>query len=136
MNLFRGSIGEIAGEAAFIHPLFSWKLPAEPRGKLAAWRGKEIVFGLRPEDIGSADARRLADAPSLKAVIGVVERLGGQACLYLQTDLRTGLQAGEDSALAARPDDAVGCHAGQNVQLPLNAINGRFFDASSGAAIV
>jgi multiple sugar transport system ATP-binding protein len=135
MNLFRGRIGEVAGEPAFVHPLFAWKLPAAWRPKLAAWREKEIVFGLRPEDIGSADAKRKAEAPTLKAVIGVVERLGGQACLYLQTGLQTGLRAGDDSALAARPDDALGCHAGQTVELPLNADNGRFFDASTGISI-
>jgi multiple sugar transport system ATP-binding protein len=127
MNLFRGRMGELAGEPAFLHPLFAWILPGERRPKLAAWRDKEIVFGLRPEDIGSADARRDAGAPALKAVIGVVERLGGQACLYLQ--------AGDDSTLAARPEDALGRHAGQTVELPLNARNGRFFDASTGISI-
>ncbi len=131
MNLFRGRMGELAGEPAFMHPLFSWKLPGEWRAKLAAWREKEIVFGMRPEDIGSAEAKKDADAPTLKAVIGVVERLGGQACLYLQA----GLQSGDEPTLAARPDDALGCHAGQAVDLPLNTRNGRFFDASTGNAI-
>ena len=127
MNLFRGRIGEDTGAAAFIHPLFTWKIPAELRPKLAPWRDKEIVFGVRPEDIGSADARADGDAPTLKAVVGVVERLGGQACLYLQ--------AGDDSALAARPEDALGCHPGKTVELPMNTRNGRFFDAISGSAI-
>ena len=139
MNLFRGRIGEVgevgvvagvagvAGTAAFIHPLFTWEIPPELRPILAAWRDREIVFGLRPEDIGSAEARRDGNAPILKAIVGVVERLGGQACLYLQ--------AGEDSALAARPEDASGLHAGMTVELPMNPRNGRFFDASTGSRI-
>jgi multiple sugar transport system ATP-binding protein len=127
MNLFRGRIGEVAGAAAFVHPLFTWEIPPESRPMLAAWRDREIVFGLRPEDIGSGEAGRDGNAPILKAIVGVVERLGGQACLYLQ--------AGEDSALAARPQDASGWHAGISVELPMNPRNGRFFDASSGSRI-
>jgi multiple sugar transport system ATP-binding protein len=135
MNLFTGRIGEAGGSAgapAFIHPLFSCVLPEAKRARLAAYAGKPIVFGLRPEDIGSAAARRAADAPALRGIIGVVERLGGQACLYLQGG------SGETSseiAFAARPDDASGCHPGQAVELPIAAAQGRFFDPDSGAAL-
>ena len=129
MNLFSGRIGEVTGSPAFIHPLFSWKLPDEAQRALAAYAGKDIVFGMRPEDIGSAAARRAQGAPSIRAMIGVVERLGGQACLYMQS------AGGGDIAFAARPDEAQGCHSGQTIELPLFAPNGRFFDPASGSAV-
>jgi multiple sugar transport system ATP-binding protein len=129
MNLFPGRIGEVTGSPAFIHPLFTWTLPQEVRRRLAAYAGKDIVFGLRPEDIGSAAARRGDGLPVVKAIIGVVERLGGQACLYMQAG------EGNDIAFAARPDDSHGCHAGQAAELPLFAPNGKFFDPVTGAAL-
>jgi multiple sugar transport system ATP-binding protein len=127
MNLFAGKLAEAGGAPAFIHPLFTWKLPAEWRARLSARAGQAITFGLRPADIGSAEARR-GDAPTAKAVIGVVERLGGQACLYLEAE--------GGMAFAARPEDASGCHVGQVVELPLCAARGRFFDPVSGAAVI
>jgi multiple sugar transport system ATP-binding protein len=127
MNLFPGRIAADKGRPAFVHPLFTWILPESLRIRIGAYAEKPIVFGVRPEDIGSAEARRAEGCPMMKAEIGVVERLGGQACLYLQNG---------EHAFAARPDDALGCHAGDAVELPVFAPNGRFFDPVSGAAIV
>ncbi len=147
MNLFPGRIGEVTGAPAFIHPLFSWKLPDAARPRLAAYAGKPILFGIRPEDIGSAAARRTSDAPTVKAVIGVVERLGGQACLYMRAEIPPGTstdaEAGKAGGVypsagidfAARPEDGTGCHTGQTLELPLFAANGRFFDPVTGASL-
>jgi multiple sugar transport system ATP-binding protein len=149
MNLFAGRIGEADGTPAFLHPLFTWKLPEAMGARLAGYAGKPITFGLRPEDIGSAAARRTADAPVIRAAIGVVERLGGQACLYLQApqsgagsaaagtprpDAGAAFSTGE-IAFAARPEEASGCHSGQTVELPLDAGQGRFFDAATGYSL-
>lgn len=133
MNLFRGRIGNADGETAFVHPLFSWSLPETLRTRLSGYAGGEIVFGLRPEDIGSPAARRLENAPVIRGSIGVVERLGGQVCLYI---LGAGGHGSGDVAFAARPDDGTGCHAGHAVELPLCASQGRFFDPVTGAAVV
>ncbi|MEO6094393.1 MAG: ABC transporter ATP-binding protein [Fibrobacteria bacterium] len=127
MNLFPGRITANTGTPAFVHPLFTWTLPESLRARIGAYAGGPIVFGIRPEDIGSAEARRSTGSPVVKAGIGVVERLGGQACLYLQNG---------EHAFAARPDDALGCHSGDTLELPIFALNGRFFDAASGAAVV
>ncbi len=126
MNLFSGRLEEAAGGLAFTHPLFTWTLPPEARARMASRAGQPVTFGIRPEDIGSAEARQ-ASGPSIKARIGVVERLGGQACLYLEG---TG-----DIAFAARPEDASGCQTGQTLELPLCAAKGRFFDSASGTAL-
>src|SRR5690606_17630068 len=73
MNLFPGRIVPGTGGLAFVHPLFSWNLPDDRRKELEAYAGKEVLFGMRPEDIGSDEARRAADAPVIRAAIGVVE---------------------------------------------------------------
>jgi multiple sugar transport system ATP-binding protein len=126
MNLFPGSLGLLAGEPAFLHPSFSFALGASLAARLAAYSGKPIVFGLRPEDIGSAEAAQ-GGGPAVQARIAVAERLGGQVCLYLEA---TG-----GTAFAARPRDAASARPGQNLELPLCVARGRFFDASTGAAL-
>ena len=135
MNLFPGRIGEVTGAPAFIHPLFSWRLPDGLIRESEPYAGKDILFGLRPEDIGSAAARSAEGAPTLKGVIGVVERLGGQACLYLQSQALTGIAVAGEIAFAARPDEAQGWHSGQAAELPIYAPNGKFFDPATGAAV-
>jgi multiple sugar transport system ATP-binding protein len=126
MNLFPGSLGEIGGESAFIHPLFSFRLGADLGAGLAAYSGKPIVFGLRPEDIGSPEAGQ-ESGPSVSARIAVAERLGGQVCLYLE--------GAGGTAFAARPREAASLRPGQNLELPLRITRGRFFDSGTGAAL-
>ncbi|MBW8886122.1 MAG: ABC transporter ATP-binding protein [Fibrobacteres bacterium] len=126
MNLFRGALGESGGEPAFIHPLFSFPLDPARKRDLAKHAGKPIVFGLRPEDIGSEEARS-GSFPRIAARIAVAERLGGQVCLYLE--------GGGGEAFAARPKDTAGCRPGDRLELALGLARGRFFDAESGAAL-
>jgi multiple sugar transport system ATP-binding protein len=134
MNLFPGRILEVTGSPAFVHPLFTCNLPDAARMRLSAYTGKDILFGIRPEDIGSTAARNTPGSPTLKAEIGVVERLGGQACLYFQAVGPVAQSRGE-IAFAARPDQAQTCHSGQIVELPLDAQQAKFFDPDSGALV-
>jgi multiple sugar transport system ATP-binding protein len=126
MNLFRGALREIGGETAFVHPLFSFRLDPERKASLASHAGRPIVFGLRPEDIGSEEARA-GTGPAVAAHIAVAERLGGQVCLYLEG-------AGQTS-FAARPQAATVGRPGDRLELPLALARGRFFDAESGRAL-
>jgi multiple sugar transport system ATP-binding protein len=126
MNLFRGALGHMGPDPAFLHPLFSFRLDPARKAAFAAHAGRPIVFGLRPEDIGSAAARQ-EGAPTVAARIAVAERLGGQVCLYLEGEGGT--------TFAARPQDGAGCRPGDRVELPLALSRGRFFDAGTGAAL-
>jgi multiple sugar transport system ATP-binding protein len=126
MNLFRGALDATGGEPAFVHPLFSFRLDPARTRSLAAYAGKPIVFGLRPEDIGSEEARAGA-GPFIDARIAVAERLGGQVCLYLEG-------AGGVS-FAARPKETSRYRPGDRLDLALDLARGRFFDADSGAAL-
>jgi multiple sugar transport system ATP-binding protein len=130
MNFFPGRLAGEAGAPVFQSPWFSWKVPADKARRVAGYAGKEILFGIRPEDIGSAEARRALSAdgaPTLRGAIGVVERLGGQACIYMTTE--AGI------AFAARPDTAEGCQPGHSLELPLLAAHGIFFDPVSEKAL-
>jgi multiple sugar transport system ATP-binding protein len=126
MNLFRGTLEESGGETRFAHPLFAVRLDPSRRRALAARSPGPVIFGLRPEDIGSAEARQ-GNGPRASARIAVAERLGGQICLYLEGP--------GDAGFAARPQDAASLRPGRTVELPLDVARGRFFDAATGAAL-
>lgn len=126
MNLFPGALGELGGEPAFVHPLFSFRLDPARRAALAAHAGRPVVFGLRPEDIGSTRAQD-EGGPGVRAKISVVERIGGQACVYLE--------GSEGTSFAARPAEFGGCRSGQILELPLDVKRGRFFDAGTGISL-
>jgi multiple sugar transport system ATP-binding protein len=128
MNLFTGRIDGAGedGALSFVSEAATLGLPADRRAKLSAFRGREVLLGLRPEDIGSAAARAEPRAPRLKGRVGVVERLGGQICLYLQCG---------SAAFAARPEGEAAWHAGQNADLPVDLAKSAFFDAATGLAI-
>ncbi len=123
MNLFSGKLGHVAGLPTFIHELFSLTLSEKQANALKSLTGQEVLMGLRPEDIGSDQANGHPFAPSLKGTIGVVERLGGNICLYFQTgkiDWAARVVAGEK------------WQVGQAVALKVNGPAAKFFDFKSG----
>lgn len=150
MNIFSGRIGALSrddsgdrtgafrvgalerdGEPAFLGDLFSSPIPAAWRMALGAYAGREILMGVRPEDIGpqvSADG-----APRLSGRIEVVERLGGQACLHVRTSPPEG-RSPFSNLFAARVD-AHGWKAGQTADLPVSLGKAVFFDPATGMAI-
>ena len=129
MNLFQGSLEEEAGKTVFRHTLFTFPLGAPDRARLGAFSGRDIVLGIRPEDLGSPAARAPEDAPRLRGRITVVERLGGQACLYLESE------GAASTTFTARVEKSGGWQAGQSVELPLLVGNGVFFDPATGNAL-
>ncbi len=146
MNLFPGRIGRLpagadvaeGGEPAFLGPLFSAPLPPAWRLPLAAWQGKDILLGVRPEDIGPQAAGE--GVPRIAGRVEVVERMGGQACLHVRAG------HGPDGTRNAPTDrtptpgfaarvDAHGWQAGQRADLPISLARAHFFDPVSGASI-
>ncbi len=126
MNLFRGMLGEQNGITAFIHPLLRIPLEGKVLQRLEAYKGKALIAGIRPEDIGSAKAKSIPNAPHLKGVLGVVERLGGNACLYFQ--------AGEVE-WAARMEGAGMGLVSHELSLPIYVPGVQFFDGDTGLAL-
>jgi multiple sugar transport system ATP-binding protein len=101
-------------------------VPQARAERLAAFEGKPIVLGLRPEDISSAAAEALADAPRFLATINVVEPMGSETYVYL---LAGGLQfvARMEAHKRFRPGDAV--------EVPVNMNKAHFFDAQTEESI-
>lgn len=82
MNSFRGNIQKIDGKLFFKDESVEIALPAE-WDKAEEYVDKEVVFGIRPEDLGSEEAEYIKDTPKIKAKIEVVEPMGSETYLYL-----------------------------------------------------
>ena len=60
------------------------EVPDAARGALAAYSGKPVTLGIRPEDIGSPLAEQTAGAPRFKARVEVVEPMGSESYVHLR----------------------------------------------------
>ena len=94
MNFFEGTVAEKSGQLFFTEErnspngtgAVSVKLEDEQAKKLAAFLGKPVVFGIRPEDL--EDKLYAADgnpAQMISATVEVIEPMGAETYLYLTT---------------------------------------------------
>jgi ABC-type sugar transport system ATPase subunit len=111
--------------------------------------GKQVVLGVRADDLYRADAR--PDLPSISAALGLVEALGSQSMAYFKVDNYTikseavaideQLAAGaehEESVVGSRPNVVadfpphVQLQLGDEVAIGVDAAKIHFFDKTSG----
>ena len=128
MNFFEGTLEARNGGVWFNEGRFRVRADAAHAPKLAGRAGQPIVFGLRPEDL--ADALYVTN-PSpeqqLQARVEVVEPMGSEVYLYLNTDRHT---------FVARVDVHESADVNQQLTLVANMKKGHFFDPQSGETLV
>jgi multiple sugar transport system ATP-binding protein len=144
MNLYEASVTE--GAAAVRVGSQQIELPASvsaAHSGLAAYAGKRIVLGLRPEHLpASGDAR---PGPTLTGDVDLVEALGSELMVHFTIDAKR-IQAegandpdAEDVAAAgegvARVDPRAPVKAGQRFTFAVDADGMQFFDPETGLAI-
>ena len=101
------------------------KIPAARTSDLGAQVGKEITFGIRPEDLRVANGSDPAEM-SIEAAVEVIERLGSEILLDVAV--------GSGSMVAAvEPTVTVKVH--ERVRFAVNPHRLHFFDNTSEAAI-
>ncbi|MGA8817842.1 MAG: TOBE domain-containing protein, partial [Xanthobacteraceae bacterium] len=101
------------------------KLPAEVAARLRPHVGREVTFGIRPEDLRVASGEA-ANGMSVDAVVEVVERLGSQILL----DVKVG-----SGMMVAAVEPTVRAKVREQLRLALNPARLHFFDSQSEAAI-
>jgi multiple sugar transport system ATP-binding protein len=85
MNFFEGAIRAGNGSLYFEGPGgMHVGVPDKDKITLAAYVDKDVVLGLRPEDIGSSTAEQLAGAPRIRAKVEVVEPMGSESYIYFR----------------------------------------------------
>jgi multiple sugar transport system ATP-binding protein len=100
-------------------------LPENLRSANAAFRGKTVDLGIRPEDI-SVDRTTTSAGTSVSATVVVTEPLGAETLVTLRI-------GGTEFVARARPD--VSLRSGDSVQAQLASDKLHLFDASSGTSI-
>jgi multiple sugar transport system ATP-binding protein len=129
-------------------------LPAQVAARVAAYQGRKVVVGIRPEDLvlpsltGSGPG--LASGAGLAADVRLIEVLGSEQHVYFSVDATpAGAAAGaaaDESAEAvilaasapngvARLDAGAGVRAGERVTFAVDPARLYFFDPDTGQAI-
>lgn len=127
MNLFQGCIVEKKNGLVFDEGHFSICIEDIHRSILTSYTGKEIVFGIRPEDLYDASGVSNANLDNqIKARVEVVEPMGAEVFLYLNT--------GTHSFVARMDAHEKECR-GQELTLSLNIKKSHFFDKETGVCI-
>ena len=121
MNFFHGDLSSDGDKLIFTEDTFEVTLPADWKELITPYVGKNVVFGIRPEDIGSEQATDKG-FPSIKAVIEVVEPMGAETYLYLNTGKHP---------FIARVDAHLKFKVGESVELPLYMPKAHMFDGET-----
>ncbi len=89
--------------------------------------GKEVVMGIRPENIHASQMFiETAQGSTLKATVDVTEMLGAEKYLYLKLD---------DIAFTARVESRNNADAGDEIELALDMNRSHFFDKETELTI-
>lgn len=126
MNFFSGTIKN-NGHVSFDEGSFSIPVPPEWKEKLIVYSGKKVVFGVRPEDIGSVTAEKTDGAPRIKAKLDVREPMGSETYLYLNTGNHT---------FVSRVDAHTKTNVGDTTNVAVFMPKTHFFDADNGKIII
>jgi len=128
MNFMRGPIVRIGNAMYFKNNAIRLRIVDEMASGLASYEGREVIFGIRPEDM--YDKLFITDVPrdsTATAMVEVVEPLGAEVYLHLKVG---------DHPLTAR----VGPHnrpdVSQDLDLVFDMGKAHFFDPESETAIV
>ena len=129
MNFFNGTLEESAGRVYVRGGAFRLPFPADWPGhdELGVWINREVVLGLRPEDIHDADLHpeRAAEC-CLEAMIDVVEMMGNEA--FLNGSIG-------EHGLVARVESETTARDGVLHRLAFDLRKAHLFDPATSAAI-
>ncbi|MBC7287478.1 MAG: ABC transporter ATP-binding protein, partial [Armatimonadetes bacterium] len=121
---------KVVDDAVFVEgPGFSLRLPPEKAAAARPYDGKQVVFGIRPNDIYGSDLSpvvRPSEDNTITVTVDVVEPMGAEAILYLSAG---GLR------LVASVDSATHAAEGDTIQAVLDLDRAYLFDPDTEHAI-
>lgn len=126
MNSFAGTIEKDGENLIFKDDTVSITIPTNKKDVMTPYIGKKVVFGIRPEDLGSEEAEQCSEKAKVKAKIEVVEPMGSETYLYLAV--------GQHSFIA-RIDAHRKVAVGEEVELSINMKKTHIFDGETEMTI-
>lgn len=128
MNFFDGKlVAESGDKLVFKETHFEVEMPAAWKDELGPYVNKDITFGVRPEDVGSIQAESVEGAPRIKAKVEVMEPMGSETYVYLNT--------GEHSFIS-RVDSHRKCQVGEQMDLAIYMDKAHVFGGEGEKLIV
>jgi len=128
MNFLQGAIQKLNGQLYFNEGAFKLRVVDDMADRLMPYVGKQMVFGIRPEDL--YDKLFVAEAPlesTVTATVEVVEPMGSEVYLHLK--------AGRH-ALIARVNPQARPEINQDLDVVFDMGKVHFFDQESEQAII
>jgi multiple sugar transport system ATP-binding protein len=127
MNFFDARLLNVAGQLFIDGGSFRVAMPDTFRASLMAHAGKEVVFGVRPEDI-SLHQPGTDDSNTIRATADVVELLGSEIFAHLSCEAHTLV------ARMAVPKQPIS--VGDTIQIDFKMANTHVFDKNTSDAII
>jgi len=128
MNFINGRIIKKDSKFFFREDGFSARIVEDMYKKLSPYEGKEIVFGIRPEDIyDKLFTQEASPDNTVKAIVEIVEPMGAEVYLYI---------AAGKSSLIARVGGHDKPEVHQDIELVIDMSNAHFFNKDTEEAII
>jgi multiple sugar transport system ATP-binding protein len=127
MNCFKGAIVKEADNLVFKNENVTIPIIDEWNSELESFTDKQMVFGIRPEDLGSEEAENNPNSPKITAKIEVVEPMGSETYLYLAIG---------DHSFIARVDSHRQVHVGDDIELAVSMKKAHVFDGATENIVV
>ncbi len=127
INQFKGKIIEEKGKPVFDEGNFKVKIPDDIKSTLSAYFDKEVIMGVRPEDIYDSDFDTLAEIPQkIEALCEVVEPMGNEFIVYMSSG---------KSNITARFDPKKLPPVDEKIKVTLDMKKAHFFDLETEETI-
>ncbi len=128
MNFFDATLVESDGKLEINAGGFRLEVPGEKAKEWRAHKGKEVIFGIRPEDIHSKEFSPPGILESdMKAKVDVTELMGNEIFLYCISE--------DNKQFIARVDPRVRVTTGDAIPLAVNMANAHIFDPKTEVSL-
>lgn len=128
MNFFKGHfIRRDDNRLIFKEDTLEIEVPQGWEEKAEPYLNEEVVFGVRPEDLGSKEAEKTATMPRIKAKVEVIEPMGSETFLYLDTGTQS---------FIARVDAHRKTLVGEEIELGVFMPKTHFFDVTTETVFI
>jgi multiple sugar transport system ATP-binding protein len=125
MNFFDAKLEKNEGDDGLVIncPAFQLHVPADRAEPYRSHIGRDIIFGLRPEDIHDLEYQPPGITPAnIEARVDVIEQMGHEVIIHLEE---------ADSNFIARTDPRTRTHIGDRLGLVVNMDNMHLFDVDT-----
>jgi multiple sugar transport system ATP-binding protein len=127
MNFFNARITPVDGGAQVIGDGLRIDLPSEIVARTGRYNGREVILGIRPEDIHDGSHAAPNGGPPAFANVDVVEHMGSENFVHLTSG---------ECSFVARVDRAVDPRPGDMLPIMVDAQRIRLFDPVTEEAIL